>query len=336
MFLSQTVSLSDFSSTAEARRAGARMAASLGLNETKSGETAIVITEAARNAVVYGGGGQLLLSGTKSKNETRMDIVALDRGPGIADLSSALQDGYSTGGTPGTGLGAIKRMAEVFDVFSNGKGTAIFARIEQPENERHPSKSSVELAGLVSAIAGEKVSGDNLAWEICSDRCMVMMADGLGHGIQAAEAADEAVRVFRLHSAESPASLISRLHDALKKTRGAAAAIAEVRPLAGSLTYAGVGNISGSILSNTLSRSLVSHNGTLGYVMARVQEFKIEWPKDGVLVMHSDGLQSRWDLARYPGLLARQPALIAGVLLRDFRRERDDASVLVLKGAAAI
>jgi anti-sigma regulatory factor (Ser/Thr protein kinase) len=330
------VSLSDFSSTAEARRAGARMAASLGLNEKKSGETAIVITEAARNAVVYGGGGQLVLSGIKSKHETRMEILALDRGPGIADLSRALQDGYSTGGTPGTGLGAIKRMAEVFDVFSNAKGTAIFARIEQPESELRLRKSSVELAGLVSPIAGETASGDNLAWEMNGDRCIVMVADGLGHGPQAAEAADEAVRVFRAHSSESPASLISRVHDAVKKTRGAAAAIAEVRPLAGTLTYAGVGNISGSILSSTLSRSLVSHNGTLGHVMARVQEFKVEWPKDGVLVMHSDGLQSRWDLSRYPGLLARQPALIAGVLLRDFRRERDDASVLVLKGAAAI
>jgi hypothetical protein len=262
--------------------------------------------------------------------------VALDRGPGIVNLSQALQDGYSTGGTPGTGLGAIKRMAEVFDVFSNAKGTAVFARIEQLENEHHSRKSSVEFAGLVSPIAGEQVSGDNLAWEVTGDRCALLMADGLGHGPLAAEAANEAVRVFRQHSAESPASLMTRMHDALKKTRGAAAAVAEVRPLAGTLIYAGVGNISGSILSSTLSRSLVSHNGTLGHVMARVQEFKVEWPKDGVLVMHSDGLQSRWDLARYPGLLARQPALIAGVLMRDFRRERDDASVLVLKGAAAI
>lgn len=336
MFLSQTVPLSDFSSTAEARRAGARMAASLGLNETKSGETAIVITEAARNAVVYGGGGQLVLSGTKSKHETRMEILALDRGPGIADLSRALQDGYSTGGTPGTGLGAIKRMAEVFDVFSSAKGTAIFARIEQLENERHPGKSSVEFAGLATPIAGEQACGDNLAVEINGDRCIALLADGLGHGPQAAEAANEAVRVFHAHSNESPASLITRMHDALKKTRGAAAAVAEIRPLAGTLIYAGVGNIAGSILSNTLSRSLISHNGTLGHVMARVQEFKVEWPKDGILVMHSDGLQSRWDLSRYPGLLGRQPALIAGVLLRDFRRERDDASVLVLKGAGLI
>ncbi len=336
MFLSRMVSLSDLSSTAEARRAGARMAAALGLNERKSGETAIVITEAARNAVVYGGGGQLLLSGIKSGNEAKMEILALDRGPGIADLSRALQDGYSSGGTPGTGLGAIKRMAEAFDIFSNAKGTAVFARIEQAETEAHWRKPSVELAGLISPIGGELASGDNLAWEINDGRCIIMMADGLGHGVHAAEAADEAVRVFRLHSAESPGGLISRLHDALKKTRGAAVAIAEVRPLAGTLIYAGVGNISGTILSSTLGRSLVSHNGTLGHVMARVQEFKVQWPEDGILVMHSDGLQSRWDLSRYRGLLARQPALIAGVLLRDFRRERDDASVLVLKGAAAL
>jgi len=335
MFLSQAVSLSDASSTAEARRAGVRMASQLGLNEKKSGDTAVVITEAARNAVVYGGGGQLLLSGIKSKNATRMEIVALDRGPGIADLSRALQDGYSTGGTPGTGLGAIKRMAEVFDVFSNSKGTAIFARIEQPA-EANPHKSSVELAGLLSPVAGEMACGDNLAWDINGDRCIVLAVDGLGHGLQAAEAADEAVRIFRAHSSESPANLITRLHDALKKTRGAAAAIAEVRPLAGTVVYAGVGNISGTILSHTLGRSLVSHNGTLGHVMSRVQEFKVDWPKDGILVMHSDGLQSRWDLSRYSGLLNRHPALIGGVLLRDFRRERDDASVLVLKGAAAI
>ena len=335
MFLSQTVALSDSSSTAEARRAGARMAAALGLTETKSGEMALMITEAARNAVVYGGGGQLVLSGSKSKTGTRMDIVALDNGPGIADLTSALRDGYSTGGTPGTGLGAIRRMAGAFDIFSNAKGTALFARVEQPEDQRRP-KSTVEVFGLASALAGEKACGDSLAWDIAHDRCAVLAVDGLGHGPNAADAAEEAARIFAAHSSETPGHIIARMHDALKKTRGAAAAVAEMRPLAGTLTYAGVGNIAGSILSNTLSRSLVSHNGTLGYVMPRVQEFKVEWPSDGILVMHSDGLHSRWDLSRYPGLLARQPALIAGVLLRDFRRERDDASVLVVKGAASI
>jgi len=335
MLLSQTVPLSDSSSTADARRVGARMAATLGLNETKAGDAAIVIVEAARNAVIYGGGGQLVLTGTKSKYETRMDILALDKGPGIADLSRALQDGYSTGGTPGTGLGAIRRKADVFDVFSNAKGTAVFARIAQPETSPE-HKYSMEPAGLTVPISGETLCGDNMAWDLNADRCIVLVVDGLGHGPLAADAANEAVRIFQARSDEAPGSIISRLHDALKKTRGAAAAVAEIRPQSGTLIYAGVGNISGSILSNTLSRSLVSHNGTLGHVMARVQEFKVEWPRDGILVMHSDGLLSRWDLAGYPGILARQPALIAGVLLRDFRRDRDDSSVLVMKGASAI
>lgn len=335
MFVSQWISLSDSSSTAEARRVGARMAVELGLSETRAGEAAVIITEAARNAVVYGGGGQVLLSGIKSSSGAHMDILALDRGPGIADLTRALQDGYSTGGTPGTGLGAIQRMADTFDVFSSPKGTAVFARIVQAEPSQG-AQPTVNFSAFTAPYPGEAACGDNVSWESTGDRSIVLVVDGLGHGPQAAEAADEAVRIFRTYSSDAPASMITRLHDALKKARGAAAAVAEIRPSAGTLVYAGVGNIAGSILSSTLSRSLVSHNGTLGHVMARVQEFKMDWPRDGVLIMHSDGLQSRWDLSRYPGLLAKQPALIAGVLLRDFRRDRDDVSVLVMKGAAAI
>ena len=49
--------------------------------------------------------------------------------------------------------------------------------------------------------------------------------------------------------------------------------------------------------------------------------------------MHSDGLQSKWDLSGYAGLLSRHPAIICGALIRDFRRQRDDASVVVVKAA---
>lgn len=337
MFLSHTVPLSDSSSTAEARRAGSRMAAALGLDETRAGEVSVIITEASRNAVVYGGGGgDLLLFGMKSEGEIRLDMVVTDKGPGIANLTQALEDGYSTGGTPGTGLGAIRRMADSFDLFSNSKGTAVFARIAQKEASQE-SRASVEIAGLAMPYPGEITCGDGVAWSIHGDRCMAMVVDGLGHGMHAAEAAQEAIKIFEAHSDKSPVELLQRLHDALRKTRGGVAAVAELRPLAGTLTYAGVGNIAASILSSTeLSRSLVSHNGTLGHNMARVQDFKVDWPKDGILIMHSDGLQSRWDLARYPGLMSREPDLIAGVLLRDFRRGRDDASVLVVKGVASI
>ncbi len=330
MRVSQSIALSDSTSAAEARRVSLRMAESLGLSETKSGEAAIIVMEAARNAVIYGGGGHLVLCGHKNKNETRLDILALDRGPGIPDLTRAFEDGYSTGSTPGTGLGAIRRMAASFDLFSTATGTALFARVVQPASAP-TAKSTLEVAGISVPLAGERVCGDNLAWSCSSDRLAILAVDGLGHGPDAADAADEAVRIFHAYAQQPPGEVMSRLHDALKKTRGAAAAMAELRPLAGTLVYAGVGNISGVIISDALGRNLISHNGTLGHIMSRVQEFKVEWPRDGVLIMHSDGLQSRWDLSRYPGLLARQPALIAGVLFRDFRRQRDDASVLVVK-----
>src|ERR1700743_101556 len=238
MFLSQTVPLSDSSSTAEARRAGSRMAATLGLNENRAGEVSVIITEAARNAVVYGGGGDLLLFGMKSGSEIRLDMVVTDKGPGIANLTQALQDGYSTGGTPGTGLGAIRRMADSFDLFSNSKGTSVFARIAQKEASQE-SRASVEIAGLAMPYPGETVCGDGVAWSVHGDRCMAMVVDGLGHGMHAAEAAQEAIRLFEVHSDKSPVELMQRLHDALKKTRGGVAAVAELRPLGGALSSAG-------------------------------------------------------------------------------------------------
>ncbi|HYX53679.1 MAG TPA: SpoIIE family protein phosphatase [Candidatus Limnocylindrales bacterium] len=330
--ISRSVVLSDSSSTSAARRAGAEVASALGMNETRAGEAAIIISEAARNAVVYGKGGHLLLAGANGAGQTQLDIVAIDRGPGIGDVSRALQDGFSTGTTPGTGLGAIRRMATSFDVFSSAKGTTLYARVAQSISPQTP-KPALDYAGFLVPFPGEKACGDNISWFGGRDCMMFLVVDGLGHGIAAMEAAEEAVRIFQAYQKSVPGDILARIHDALKKTRGAAAAVAEIRPLSGLLTFAGIGNISASVLSHTLGRNLVSHNGTLGHVMGRIQEFKIEWPRDAVLIMHSDGVQSRWDLSKYPGLLARQAAVIAGVMLRDFRRERDDASVLVVKPA---
>ncbi|HEX2328897.1 MAG TPA: ATP-binding SpoIIE family protein phosphatase [Candidatus Angelobacter sp.] len=333
MKISRSIVLSDSSSTSAARRAGAELTSALGMNEVRAGEASIIITEAARNAVVYGKGGHLLLSAANGAGQTQLDIVAIDRGPGIPNIARALEDGFSTGSTPGTGLGAIRRMASHFDVFSNAKGTALFARVAQPGSQPQ-IQPALDFAGFLVPLAGEKYCGDGITWFGARDCMMFMVVDGLGHGIAAMEAADEAARVFEAHKTSSPGEILARIHDALKKTRGAAAAVAEIRPLSGLLTFAGIGNISASILSHSLGRNLVSHNGTLGHVIGRIQEFKVDWPRDGVLVMHSDGVQSRWDLSKYPGLLSRQAAVIAGVLLRDFRRERDDASVLVVKPAA--
>jgi len=328
MFFSQKITLKDQTSTGEARRAAQHLAQVLGMDEVTVEEAAIIVTEAARNAVVHGGGGELLLSGASQAQDKRLDIVAVDKGPGITDISRAMHDGFSTSSTPGTGLGAITRLAQKSDIFSNAKGTVVFARLGQPSNQR----GHLDIAGFTIPIEGERVSGDAIAWIESKDRIMVILADGLGHGPLAAEAANEAVLKFQAHSSQPPREILARIHDALRKTRGAAVSIAEVRPLSGTLTYAGVGNISGVIMSaGNLGRNLVSHNGTVGHIVSRIQEFTVEWPRDGKLIMFSDGLQTRWSLSQYPGLVNRPAAVIADVLLRDWRRGRDDSSVFVLK-----
>ncbi len=160
-----------------------------------------------------------------------------------------------------------------------------------------------------------------------------MLVDGLGHGRDAAEAAEEAVAVFRKR-VDRPSRLrscpisMSIEEDSWRGGRDCGDPSGQK-----TLTYAGVGNIAAVLLSERSSRSLVSHNGTLGVATPKIQEFQVEWPDDGILIMHSDGLQSRWDLSSYSGLLARHAAVIGAALFRDFRRQRDDASVVVVKAA---
>ena len=97
------------------------------------------------------------------------------------------------------------------------------------------------------------------------------------------------------------------------------------------MTFSGVGNIAASIVAPGTSRGMASHNGTVGHQLHKVQEFSFPWTKQSMLIMHSDGLNTRWDLKPYPGIWSRHPALMAGLLFRDYSRERDDITVLVAK-----
>ena len=325
----ECVAITDSTSVGAARRSAATAAARLGLNETRAGEFALLATEVSRNVLIHGGGGQVIVTGNATHGaEPVARILALDSGSGIDNLAQALSDGYSTAGTMGAGLGAMKRLANRFEVFTGRSGTIVLLELNFSE-----TKGKLQCAGVVLPYPGEHISGDGWYCEHTDDRAVALLVDGLGHGRGAAEAAEEAITTFRQRSALSPAEILNYVHDALKKTRGAVASIVEIRPSVGVLNYAGVGNISASIMSGGKSKSLISYNGTLGMIIQRIQELRFEWTPDSVFVMHSDGLHSKWDLLSYSGLISRHPALICGALIRDFRRQRDDASVVVFKAA---
>ncbi|HEX7240337.1 MAG TPA: ATP-binding SpoIIE family protein phosphatase [Longimicrobiaceae bacterium] len=330
------IPVTESSQAGEARREVARLARALGLDETDTGRAALVATELAGNLVKHAaGGGHLLAQPAREEGRAGIELVALDGGPGIGNVAQALRDGFSTAGTPGTGLGAVSRVADDFDLHSaSGVGTAVLARVWAGGRPGQPEP--LPVGGVALPKPGQEACGD--AWVARpgeAGRVWLLVADGLGHGPQAAEASGEAVRVFAAALPSTPADALERMHGALRGTRGAAASVAEVDPARGVVRFAGVGNVAAAVVvAGGASQSLVSHNGIVGHEMRKVQEFEYRFPPGALLVLCSDGVGTRWTLDRYPGLAARDPLLVAGVLLRDFARGTDDATVAVLRAAA--
>lgn len=320
------------SQAGEARRLAIALADRLGFNETERGKVSLVVTEVANNLVHYAQDGLLLLQVVEQQNIPGLEILALDKGPGMSDISKCLQDGFSTGGTSGNGLGAIARLSAVFDIYSlaNG-GTALLSRLWASPLPPQPRDRQLEMGALCLPMTGEEISGDAWAIEEQAGRTLLLVADGLGHGPLAAQASSVAVKMLRENADQGPVEIMEAAHAALRSTRGAALAIAEINFEQQMVRFAGVGNISGCIFSADGSQSLVSYNGTVGHEVRKIRDFTYQWSPGSLLVMYSDGLATQWRWERYPGLVVKHPSLIAGVLYRDFNRSRDDVTVLVAR-----
>lgn len=323
--------VTDQSHVGEVRRRANALGVEAGLSESERGTLAVVATETATNLAHHASHGVIMLRHL-GEPAAGVEILALDKAPGIRDLGTAMADGFSTAGTAGHGLGAIRRMAGEFDLYSSlESGTALLARVYAGAR-RAPAPTDPGTDGVVCLPLGsERACGD--AWLVhrMPGRTLVVLADGLGHGSDAARAADTAIRTARAHARHAPARIIEAAHDAMRSTRGAALAVAVIVPSEQRLTFAGVGNVAGVIVSHDAAKSLASLNGTVGHEMRAVREFVHPWTARDCLVMHTDGVRARWQLGTYPGLVVRHPALIAGTLFRDFSRGSDDATVLAVR-----
>jgi len=312
--------IDDASKVGEARRA-AHTLANFELTAEVAGKVAIAATELANNLLRHAGGGELLIQTLGSDNEV-IELLAIDRGRGMTNVAQCLVDGYSTAGTPGTGLGAVKRLASDFDIHSApGEGTVVMARFG--------AVLPAQYGAVNVTVEGEMDCGDT--WWLTPDAegLSLLVVDGLGHGTFAAEAAHAAVSAFKSQTTSAPQDILVRANARMSKTRGGAAACARI--VGERVSYAGVGNISGALVSLGKSQGLVSTNGTLGIYQRRMQQFEYTREPGAILVMHSDGVSARWDLKNRPDLLHCHPAIIAAVLYRDHGRGRDDATVVVVR-----
>ncbi|MFE9444573.1 SpoIIE family protein phosphatase [Streptomyces sp. NPDC006602] len=324
----------------DARVAAERAAAPAGLDEPRTAAAALVATELATNLLKHAGGGRILVDvvdpPTPSGGAARLvQIAAIDHGPGIADVAAAVRDGFSTTRSLGAGLGTCRRIADDFGLHSApGRGTVALARVGARPTEAVPF-AAVRAGGVNVPFAGADHSGDAWAWARSGDRLTLMLADGLGHGPDAARASTAAVEALHRAAHLPPAEALVHLDTALRGTRGAAVAVAQVETRAGLLRFAGVGNIGARLRDGDRWRSLLSRPGIVGvHRHATLREDRMPWAADRLLILHSDGLPSRWTPPADAELLAADPAVVAAVTLRDAsssaRPVRDDTAVAVL------
>jgi anti-sigma regulatory factor (Ser/Thr protein kinase) len=331
--MTHRMAVTDPSSVGEARRDVRRLATSAGLAEPDVERATLVASEIASNLAKHAVEGELLVRVMDGDGRHGVEMLGVDRGPGIKDVGASLRDGFSTAGSQGTGLGAIRRLASVFDLWSQPTtGTVLLAQVWDVT----PSggAGAMVVGSVSTAIAGETVCGDG--W-IVFDRargCTAVVVDGVGHGGGAAEATRRALDVLAGRRGRGPHELVDDVHHALRGTRGAAMSVAEVDLDRGVVRFSGIGNVAGMVVGATQTRTMVSHHGTLGHQVRSMHEFSYPWAAGDLLILASDGLQTRWSLERYPGVSVRHPSIVAALLHRDFRRDRDDATVVVVRERA--
>lgn len=339
-----SIPATDRSQIGEVRRCVTKLASERAFDESTCGRAALVATELATNLVRYASQGEILARVVQD-SDLAIEMYAVDHGPGISDLGKSLTDGFSTGGTLGAGLGVIQRQCQDFDIYSKvPQGTVIYCRVAQVAKKEFAAEATERSEpplfqyGVINRPAPvELVSGDT--WRAASQNgCLsLMIVDGLGHGPEAAKAAQAAADAFEEAPFGELTANLQRAHERMRGTRGGALAMLQINSHSDELKFVGIGNIAGSIRTDhdATSRGLCSHNGIAGGQFHRVQEFTYPFPPRGLLVVHSDGLLTRWSLDGYPGIASRHPAVIAALLYRDFYRGRDDVTVAVVQRSPA-
>ncbi|HEV7860349.1 MAG TPA: ATP-binding protein [Pyrinomonadaceae bacterium] len=344
----KSVEIRDEAQVGTARRAVHSYASDLEFSEVELAEIDIVVQEIGTNAARYASaGGWLHFTSTPSTGAEGLELFYWDTGPGIYNMDRAIRDGVSTSGSLGAGLGAISRLMDEFDVYSTMRLTGRLAAPQRRTSHgtvllarkwTSNGKQAADAADLAQRIGvwsrphpDEDLNGDAYFMRQRGGRTLFAVIDGLGHGPGAKEAADVAMLTLDDWMGEPLDDVMTAAHNALRATRGAVMGAAIIDYKNERFHYASVGNISARVFGTPEHVSLISTNGMLGGRLGKLRVWTYGWASGATLVMTSDGLSENWDINSYPGLLGRSPQLLAGILMRDYARQADDATVLVVR-----
>ena len=300
--------------------------------ENRTGEIDIVVAEIGSNLIKHAGRGEILYRLSRENNYPLFEIVCIDDGPGLKDIGYSSRDGISSKNTLGQGLGAISRLSSFSQVYSTvGWGTIIYAVFVPTGTERIPPKKFLARC-LNVAKPGETVSGDGIEIRQLSDKLMILVGDGLGHGPHAKEAVDRTIEVFNKSMSSDPAELVREIHGSVKKTRGLVGTIAELDFGKKKWELCGIGNIHTRLQQGLEYKIYVCNNGIISLnIPGRIDNAVWDMEKFQMMIFCSDGIKTRWDIARYPSMLKYDPMILAAAIYKDHARKNDDMTILIIK-----
>lgn len=303
-------------------------------NEKQVASIDIIVSELTSNLIKHAGSGELLYRTTESESGPIFEIISIDRGPGMAEPDRMMVDGVSTSGTLGQGLGAISRLSTNSQIYTKrGVGTIVYSMVSSVTSKKNtPKKFFVDVRALCVSKPRETVCGDGYGVAGDASLTKIFFGDGLGHGEHAKAAVDCAKDFFFTCDGMDPVDIIRGMHDKVRRTRGLVVAIAVFDKISSQLRVCGVGNIAVRLFNGLSLKNYMSYNGTVGLNIPnslKSSVFAVE--KNQHLIMSSDGIRTRWNMAQYPSIFKYDNIILAAALYRDNSRGNDDASVLIAK-----
>ena len=309
------------------------VAVSAGFSGSKVGEIDIVVAEIVSNLVKHAQGGQILVKLIEQNSIQGIELISVDGGPGMTDITRMVADGVSTKKTLGQGLGAMKRLSDVFQVYSLKEwGTIILLRLFEKPIPSSQNQPKTDVKSVVIPKSGEEKCGDGFFSMLGRDYVKFFLADGLGHGPEAEKAVLIAGEAFQNTHESDPAEVIRYLNMSVKKTRGLVGTVVIFDLKAKAWKICGVGNIMTRISNHANNRNYTAYNGIIGLnVPSTLNSQHIDYESGQHLIMCSDGLKSKWDPYKYPSIFRYDLSILSTALIKDFSRNTDDVSVAVCK-----
>lgn len=305
----------------------------LGVSHLKQENMLLVASELVSNNVKHASGRGMVQLWKQPGGV--LDLLSLDYGPGIQNLATAEEDGYSTVSTLGKGLGAIRRLSDESYIYTQQEqigqakkwsGTVILARFYL-DKENKEAKSGFKFGLFSRSLSDERYNGDRIYLQRAGKVLRWLHLDGLGHGEEAqAATADLATLLINF---ESPDSMLEMVDKQLVNTRGAVAITGEIDLAKCNLRLSGVGDMNAHIYDQEQFQHIAFAPGILGREHRTTTVSQTDFGKKSVILTASDGIRRNWDAANFVGLFNQHPQLIAYTLGNIMGRISDDQSICV-------